>query len=423
MAPDLRPLRRHRDYRLLTLGQSVSFFGSMVTYVAVPYQVYELTGSSLAVGLVGVVQMAAILALAFLGGALADAADRRRLVRWAEAGELACCLALLGNAALDRPQVWLVFVLAGAMSGLNAIQRPALQGLVPRIVDRDELTAAGAIDALTRTVGMIAGPAFAGVLLAGPGLEVAYAVDAATFAVSLVALSLMRAVPPPPEAERPSLRRVVEGLRYARSRPELIGTYLDRHGGHVLRDADGPVPGPGRALRRLGGPRGALRRPVGRRLPGHRDQRLDGPGHRHGRAITIAAALWGLAIVGFGLAPWLWLALLGLAAAGAADMVSGIFRMSMWNRTIPDHLRGRLASIEMLSYTSGPLLGNAEAGAAASLVGVRASPWSPAASCAWWPWRPPPRPSRPSGPTMPGRDPHDCPRRTASPGEGDALLP
>jgi len=95
--------------------------------------------------------------------------------------------------------------------------------------------------------------------------------------------------------------------------------------------------------------------------------------HRHGRAITIAAALWGLAIVGFGLAPRLWLALVGLAAAGAADMVSGIFRMSIWNRTIPDHLRGRLASIELLSYTSGPLLGNAEAGAAAALVGVRAS--------------------------------------------------
>src|SRR5688500_1902422 len=225
VAPDLRPLRRHRDYRLLTVGQSVSFFGSMVTYVAVPYQVYELTGSSLAVGMVGVVQMAAILALAFLGGALADASDRRRLVRWSEAGELACCVALLANASLEDPPVWPVFVLAAAMAGLNAIQRPALQGLVPRIVDRDELTAAGAIDALTRTVGMIAGPAFAGVLLAGAGPELAYAVDAGAVAVAVGALALMRASPPPPDAERPSLQRVIEGLRYARSRPELIGTY------------------------------------------------------------------------------------------------------------------------------------------------------------------------------------------------------
>jgi MFS family permease len=358
IVPDLRPLRRHRDYRLLTVGQSVSFLG-----------------------MVGILQLAALLSLAVLGGALADATDRRRLVRLAETGQLACSLGLLVNASLGRPQVWPVFVLAGAISGLGAIQRPALQGLVPRLVDRDELTAAGAIDALVRTVGMIGGPAFAGLLLAGTGLRAAYAVDAATFAVSLVALTLMRAVPPAPEAERPSLRRVVEGLRYARSRPELIGTYLIdmaamffgmpmalfpalavRYGGSAALGALYAAPSVGAFLATV-------------------TSGWTGRVHRHGRAISIAAALWGLAIVGFGLAPWLWLALLGLAAAGAADMVSGIFRMTMWNRTIPDHLRGRLASIELLSYTSGPLLGNAEAGAAASLVGVRASVVSGGALC------------------------------------------
>jgi MFS family permease len=372
VAPDLRPLR-HREYRLLVAGQSVSMVGSMVTYVAVPYQVFQLTRSSLAVGLVGVVEMVAILSLAFLGGALADATDRRRLLRLAELGQLACSLGLLFNASLAEPQTWAVFVLAGAISGLGAIQRPAMQGLVPRLVDRDELTAAGAIDALVRTVGMIGGPAFAGLLLAGPGLEAAYAVDAASFAVSLVTVTLMRAVPPPAEAERPSLRRVVEGLRYARGRPELIGTYLvdmaamffgmpmalfpalaERYGGSAALGALYAAPSVGAFLATV-------------------TSGWTARVHRHGRAITIAAALWGLAIVGFGLAPWLWLALLGLTAAGAADMVSGIFRMSIWNRTIPDHLRGRLASIEMISYTSGPLLGNAEAGAAAALLGLQAS--------------------------------------------------
>jgi MFS family permease len=370
--PDLRPLR-HRDYRLLVVGQSVSFLGSMITYVAVPYQVFKLTGSSLAVGLIGVVQMVAILALAFLGGALADAADRRRLVRLAETGQLLCSAGLLVNASLDQPPVWPVFLLAGAIAGLGAIQRPALQGLVPRLVERDELTAAGAIDALVRTVGMIGGPALAGLLLAGPGLEMAYGLDAATFAVSLVALTRMRAVPPPPEAERPSLGRVLEGLRYAVSRPELIGTYLvdmaamffgmpmalfpalaERYGGSAALGALYAAPSVGAFLATV-------------------TSGWTGRVHHHGRAITVAAAFWGVAIIGFGLAPWLWLALLGLAAAGFADMVSGIFRMSLWNRTIPDHLRGRLASIELLSYTSGPLLGNAEAGAAAALMGVRAS--------------------------------------------------
>jgi MFS family permease len=174
---------------------------------------------------------------------------------------------------------------------------------------------------------------------------------------------------------------VVEGLRYARSRPELIGTYLIdmaamffgmpmalfpalavRYGGSTALGALYAAPSVGAFLATL-------------------TSGWTGRVHRHGRAISIAAALWGLAIVGFGLAPWLWLALLGLAAAGAADMVSGIFRMTMWNRTIPDHLRGRLASIELLSYTSGPLLGNAEAGAAASLVGLRASVVSGGALC------------------------------------------
>ena len=174
---------------------------------------------------------------------------------------------------------------------------------------------------------------------------------------------------------------MVEGLRYARSRPELIGTYLVdmaamffgmpmalfpalavRFGGSAALGALYAAPSAGAFLATL-------------------TSGWTGRVHRHGRAISIAAALWGLAIVGFGLAPWLWLALLGLAAAGAADMVSGIFRMTMWNRTIPDHLRGRLASIELLSYTSGPLLGNAEAGAAASLLGVRASVVSGGALC------------------------------------------
>ncbi len=417
IAPDLRPLQRHRDYRLLTIGQSVSFFGSMVTYVAVPFQVYDLTGSSLAVGLVGVVQMAAILALAFLGGALADAADRRRLVRLAEAAELGCCVLLLVNASLGEPQVWPVFVLAAAMAGSNAIQRPALQGLVPRIVDRDELTAAGAIDALTRTVGMVAGPAFAGLLLAGPGLEVAYAVDAATFVVSLGALALMRASPPPPDAERPSLRQVADGLRYARSRPELIGTYLidmaamffgmpmalfpelaGRYGGSAALGAMYAAPSVGAFLATV-------------------TSGWTGRVHRHGRAITIAAALWGLAIVGFGLAPELWLALVALAAAGAADMVSGIFRMSMWNRTIPDHLRGRLASIEMLSYTSGPLLGNAEAGAASALLGVRPAVVSGGVLCVVA--------VAGTAAALPAFWAYDARRDTGplSPGGGDALLP
>jgi MFS family permease len=175
---------------------------------------------------------------------------------------------------------------------------------------------------------------------------------------------------------------VLEGLRYARSRPELMGTYLIDMAAMFFGMPMALFP----ALAvRYGGSAAALgalyAAPSVGAFLATITSGWTGRVHRHGRAISIAAALWGLAIVGFGLAPWLWLALLGLAAAGAADMVSGIFRMTMWNQTIPDHLRGRLASIELLSYTSGPLLGNAEAGAAASLVGLRASVVSGGALC------------------------------------------
>ena len=197
----------------------------MITFVAVPFQVFQRTHSSLAVGLVGLVELACLLALAFVGGALADAIDRRRLVRRTEALRALGSLALAANAALPRPHLWAIFAVAGLMAGLEALQRPALEALLPRLVEPDELVAAGAIQAFQGTAGMIAGPALAGLLIAGPGLAVAYAVDGVTFALSLAALTAMEAVPASPGGEGPSWRRVMEGLAYARSRPELMGTY------------------------------------------------------------------------------------------------------------------------------------------------------------------------------------------------------
>ena len=381
LAPDLRPLRRHRDLRLLLASRGISFLGSMVTYVAVPFQVYELTGSTLAVGLVGLGELVTLLALAFLGGALADAKDRRLLVLSAEAGLALCSAVLLGNALLDRPNVAAVFVVAAVMAGLDAIQRPALEALIPRLVDRDELAATSALSSLEMTVAMVVGPGIAGLLIATAGLGATFGFDLATFLLSLVLLSLMKAVPPPEDAERPSLRRVAEGFRYAWSRQELLGSYLvdvvamffgmpfalfpaiaDRYGGGGVVGLLYAAPSVGSLLATL----------TSGWVP-----RVS----RYGRAILWAAGAWGVAIVAFGLAPTLPLALVALVAAGAADMVSGMFRMTLWNSTIPDALRGRLASIELVSYSSGPLLGNAESGIAASLIGVRGSVVSGGALC------------------------------------------
>jgi MFS family permease len=370
---DITPLRRHRDFRLLFIGRFVSFFGSMISSVALPYQVYHQTQSLFAVGALSLVEFGPMLVFAFVGGALADARDRRLIVLLSEAALMISSAVLVVNAGVPEPQVWVLFVIAGAWGVLDAIQRPSLDAMLPRLVDRDELTAASALGGVRGTLGMILGPALGGVLIATSGLPITYTVDFATFVVGLVCLWLMRAVPPSVDAERPSLRGVLEGLRYARSRQELLGTYFVDMIAMFFGMPMALFPA---IAQGLGGPSvlGLLfAAPAFGSLVFSATSGWTNHVHRHGMGVVVGATAWGFAIVGFGMASNLWLALFFLAVAGAADMMSGIFRGVLWNQTIPDSLRGRLASIEMISYTSGPALGNFEAGIVASLFSVRAS--------------------------------------------------
>ena len=370
---DLGPLRRHRDFRLLFIGQAVSFFGSMVTYVALPYQVFQLTGSSLMVGALSFGQLVPLVISALAGGALADAVDRRKLIRLSEVAFCICSLVLLWNSLLSEPRIWVIFTVAMVMAGIDGFQRPALDALMPRLVDRDELVAAGALSSLRMNLGMVAGPAAGGLLIAGVGLPATYGLDAATFLFSLAVLARMRAAPPPADAERPSLRRIAEGWRYARSRPELLGTYAVDLVAMIFGMSEALFPA---MAERLGGP-GALgllyAAPSAGSLAVTLTSGWTSLVRRHGLAVLSAAGVWGMAIVGLGFAGSLTFAVAALVVAGAADMVSGIFRTAVWNETIPDHLRGRLAGIEQVSYSVGPLLGDLEAGAVAALAGLRAS--------------------------------------------------
>jgi MFS family permease len=370
---DLTPLRRHRDFRLLYLSQSVSMLGSMLTYVALPYQVYRLTHSPLMVGLLGLAELGPLLLTAFLGGALADAVDRRKMVLRTEIALAGGSGLLALYALLEAPPVWPLYLAAGAMSALNGLQRPSIDSLTPRLVDREEIPAAAQLAMLRGSVGMIAGPALAGVLLSSAGLTATYAADFLSYVLSFLAFRLIRAMPPPEGAEAPSLARVREGFRYAMGRQELVGTYIVDFVAMVFgmplalfpAIADGlggtRVLGMLYAAPAVGALVASLTSPWASRV------------HHHGRAVLAAASVWGLAIVAFGFCDRLVPALAFLALAGWADAVSGIFRLTIWNQTIPDALRGRLASIEIVSYTSGPLLGHAEAGAAAALGGVRFS--------------------------------------------------
>src|SRR5215831_11088229 len=222
---NLAPLRKHRDYRLLYTGQLVSMFGSMITYVAVPYQVFELTHSSFLVGMLGASQLIPLLLFALWGGAYADAMDRRRLLIVSELFLTAGSAALAINGLFPHPSVALVFVVSALMSACNGFHRPALDALTPRLVDREDLTAVSALLSLRYSLSAIVGPALGGICIAALGFPMTYTLDVISFFVSLVSLALIRSMPVADKVSRPGVRSIIQGLQYARSRPELIGTY------------------------------------------------------------------------------------------------------------------------------------------------------------------------------------------------------
>lgn len=372
---DLTPLRASPDFRRLYLGQLVSFVGTQVTLVAVPYQVYRLTGSSLQVGLVSLAELVPLLLGSLYGGALADSTDRRRLLLWAQVLMAATSAGLAVNALLPRPALWPIYVLSATAAALSGIDRPTRAAVIPNIVDRDLLPAAYALWQILLHVGGVLGPALAGVLLAQVGAAGVYGLDVLTFAAAFVAVFRMPALPPADGGVPRSLASVLEGLRYLRRRRELLGVFSI--------DLVAMVFGLPRALFPAmavgvfgGGPEtygllaaapgaGALVAAVTTGWVSHV--------RRQGLAVLTAVAVWGGAMIGFGLTDWLWLALVLLAVAGAADVVSAVFRNTVLQASTPDALRGRISSVQIAVVTGGPRLGDAEAGVVAALAGLRFS--------------------------------------------------
>jgi len=360
-------MRHSRDFRLLYLGEASSHVGIMICYVALAYQAYKLSQSSLVVGLLSCAELLPVLAAGLIGGTLADALERRKLIMITQAAAVAFAGLLVLNAVAWR-QLWVLFVLAGLLAGAFGVQRPSVDAIVPRLVRHDDLPAAAALSGLLGTVSQAAGPLLAGGLITG-GLPLAYGAGAAACAAAFAPLALLRPQPPAQDADRPGLRGLAEGLRYARSRPDLLGTYLIDIGAMFFGAPYAVFP---QIAAGIGGPAvlGLLYA-----APGFGSMAVSATStwtrhvHRHGRAIALAVCGWGIAIAAFAFAPNLPLAVLALAAAGGCDMVSGIFRTTMWNQTIPARVRGRLAGLEMISYSTGEPLGNLEAGAVASLTG------------------------------------------------------
>ncbi|MER5508397.1 MFS transporter [Streptomyces sp. NPDC002766] len=382
LLPDLAPWRASVDFRRLWVSGLISNFGSFLTFVALPVQLKELTGSAAAVGAIGAVELLPLLVFGLYGGALADALDKRKLIIRTEVGQGLLSAVLLLNALLPSPAVWPLYVVAALSSALVSVQRPAIDSLWPRIVAHEHMPAATALNSLRWTVGGVAGPALAGVVVAYAGLGWAYGADLLTFLVSVAMMLPIAASPASHEAAKPSLRAIAEGARYAWSRKELLGTYAVDLAAMFLAMPLAVLPFLADELHAnwsLGLMYATL--PLGSMLVSLTSGWTSRV-HRHGRTVVLAAALWGLAIAGAGVVGNVWLVLLFLTVAGGCDMVSGIFRGAMWNQTIPDELRGRLAGIELLSYSVGPTVGQVRSGGFAAWWGVRASVWSGGLLCA-----------------------------------------
>jgi MFS family permease len=379
--PDLSPLRSLRDFRLLWLQGLVTSFGSAMTMVALPLQIKDLTNSPFAVGAMGAVELVPLIVFGLYGGALADAVDRRKVILLSEAGLGVLAAVLLANSLLPRPGLWPLYVVAAGVSALSGLQQPALGSLIARIVPHDQLTAASALNFMRGQIASVVGPSLAGVVVAYLGLPVAYTVTVVGFTLTVPMCLRLAPSPPLHEKTRPSLRSVVEGARYAWSKPVLLGTYAmdvaamffaypvtlfpfladDLHAQWALGLMYGAIPFGAIAVTSTSGWASRTR--------------------RHGRMVALGAGSWGVAMAAAGLMSNIWLILFCLAVAGGGDMISGLARHTIWDQTVPDELRGRLAGIEVLSYSCGPQLGQVRAGTTAGLTGTRPAIWGGGAAC------------------------------------------
>lgn len=379
---DIRPLKHAPEYRRLWIAHSLSALGTQMTVVAVPVQIFQRTGSTLAVGLLGVASIIPTMTIGLFGGSFADAVDRRKLVLATSTLHAVVAVAFLTQALLDLDTLWILYALVAVQSALASLGGPARRAFLPRLLDPSLLPAAVALEQLALQASRTAGPLIGGVLIAAAGVKTAYAVDALTFLIPVYAVWRLRPMPPQGTLRKPGLRAVAEGLHFLR-RSRLVAAAL-------LADLNVMIFGLPRALF----PAMALRLGGGARVVGllYAAPALGGLAgsvfsgrmshvRRHGRAMLGAGLVWGCAVVGFGLTKSLWVAIVVLAVAGAADVVTVVFRSTIVQLNTPDELRGRIGSVEFVVGTGGPRLGDVEAGAVAALTTPAISAVSGGVAC------------------------------------------
>ena len=380
---DITPLREVPGYRWLFAGMFFAQAGRQLTVVAVPWQVFELTGSTLAVGLLGLAQLVPLLVVSLVGGALADAVDRRRLLVVSQVVLGLTASGLLWNSLVESPAIWPLFVLSAINAGVSAIDSPARHAILPGLVGRALLPSAMALNQTLGNIASAAVPALAGLLIATVGLPFNYGIEILVFVVGTALIYRVPNLPTEGGGRKFGLSSILEGLRYLRGRKVIQSTLLIDLNAMVFGMPTALFPAIGTEV--LGGDAftvGLLYAAPGvGALAGALTSGWVGKVRRQGRAIVIAVIGWGLAVAVFGMTNSIAVALTMLALAGAGDVVSAIFRGTIIQLSAPDELRGRLSSMHMAVVAGGPRLGDLEAGVVAAVTSVRFSVVSGGLAC------------------------------------------
>lgn len=380
---DVTPLRESSRFRYIYLGQILASFGRQAMVVAVPYQVYLLTDSTLAVGALGLAQVVPLLAVSLVGGAVADAFDRRKLL---VVGQLVLVLIALGlafNSTLDAPAVWPLFVLSGANAAAGAVINPARMAAIPALLRRDSLPAGFALNQTMHEVAAAVGPALAGYLIADFSLAFTYTLQAVMFLGSAVALLGVGSLRPEGGGRAVSMSSIKEGLGFLRGEPIIQAGFLIDLNAMIFGMPRALFPAMGTGI--FGGDASTVgllyAAPGAGALVAAFTSGWVGTVSRRGRAVVYAVAVWGLAITVFGFIGSLPIALVLLAVAGAADVISAVFRNTILQLTVPDALRGRLSSVHTAVVGGGPHIGDLESGVVAAATSVRFSVVSGGIAC------------------------------------------
>jgi MFS family permease len=380
---DVSPLRNSRDFRRLWAGQTVSGIGSQLTLVAVAYQAFHLTRSTLVVGMIGFTQLVPLLAGALWGGTLADAWDRKRVLTLTQVALAVAVAGLAVNAALAHPQVWVLFVGTAAAAGFQGMDWPARRAALPMLVSERDVNAAVALQTTTMALAMVVGPAVGGLLIAAVGLSAVYLIDVGSYGVSLAAVLTLPRLVPSGGGTPMGLRSMAEGFAHLKSERLLSATYWIDLNAMIFGMPRAVFPA--LAIHLYGGGAGVVgllyAAPGAGALAGSLVTGWCGRIRHEGRAIAACVVVWGVAIALFGIIPVLWIGLVLLGLAGAADIFSAVFRQNVQQRTVPDHLQGRLSGTFFAVVAGGPRLGDAETGLAAAIGGPQFAVWSGGLAC------------------------------------------